>query len=243
MSPYRMTLMLLSMILTVPSVANAHFPWLLVKNDQQGSSQVHLYLSESAAPDKPEYLKSLTGIPVFQIMENSTPLELKTTKGKDSLIATPISHGNNPSAFVLSRTGRVMSRYGKDSLMKSYAKTYSMKGDWNKVDSSQQLALDVVARRDGKNLTLKVLWNGIPASTENTELTIKGPVFRDEITAGEVSRIVAKVNDKGEFTLPLPKEGTLSIRASYNEPAEGEHEGKKYNNIRHNSTLALQLSE
>ncbi|MCP4782246.1 MAG: DUF4198 domain-containing protein [Fuerstiella sp.] len=237
MKPYQISLTALLMAMFLSSTANAHFPWLVIGNDP---GRVQIYVSESAAPDKPEFLKNLVGVPVQQITAAGDTKELSTAVGETSLIATPL--GNTASAFVLAGAGRVLPFHGKNTLMNSCGKTYcpSANGKWNTIDSSNHVELDIVPRVDGDKLTLQVLWHGKPAV--DAELSLKGPIFSNEVIAGQVSRVTAELNDKGEFSFTLPKSGLLSIRASYTEQTKGELDGKEYVRVRNNSTLALNLS-
>ena len=80
--------MLLAAALTVgvwlPSIAQAHFIW-LVQKSEDGKQNVHVYFSEDAEADSPELLKKLDRLVAKQISATGDATELKLTTGMESL--------------------------------------------------------------------------------------------------------------------------------------------------------------
>lgn len=223
--------MLLGLGLTADS-APAHFLWLVV-DGSEGQRQVHVYFSETAAPDDPDLLDRITGAKVWQLTPDGRTRELATRKGDESLVADPTVAANSPTLFGLDHTYGVITRGDETFLLKYYAKT-SQTADaavWQKFDTSERLPLDVAPRRNGQEVELRVLWQGQPLP--QAQVVISGPEL-DEPIEGQTDA-------RGRFTAELPERGLYSIRARHIEPKAGELDGKPYSAVRHYSTLALPI--
>jgi hypothetical protein len=60
---------------------------------------------------------------------------------------------------------------------------------------------------------------------------------------GDDRRQEHKTDARGEIELPLTKAGAYGFRTRFIEPAAGEHEGRKYQEVRHYATLVLRAGE
>eukprot|EP00913_Durusdinium_trenchii_P028324 g26552.t1 len=216
-------------LLTVPSAANAHFLWLATSDD---GGKLHLYFSEEAEADDPALLKYTEGVTVHKLTANGKPQVVELKTGKESKYAGLATGDAAKSLFVLKHDFGVISRGGKTFLLRYYAKTGPQLGSsvWKKTNSRKQLALDLVPVFDGKQVRVKVLWQGKPAAGSQVK-----------IAAGGMGDIDAATDKAGTVSFAIGKPGMYSIRARFVEKKTGESKGKKYDTIRHYATLALRV--
>ncbi|WP_339734628.1 DUF4198 domain-containing protein [uncultured Gimesia sp.] len=212
--------------------AFAHFLWLLPQAEgKNNAAKVQLYFGEAAEPDDPDLLKKLTDIKVWEKTSKGQLETYKLTAGDDSLFITPKPKGAGRAAYGLDHTYGVITRGESQFLLKYYAKAFPQKSQrvWSKINTSEQLPLEIVPVLKGEEVTLQVNWNGKPLA--DAELKIIGPETSSET-------VTAATNAKGQFQTKLT-DGVYSIRTKHTEEKKGEHKGDKYDSIRHYSTLTL----
>ncbi|QDU11456.1 kelch repeat-containing protein [Gimesia aquarii] len=233
MRPFQwMTTVACLLALFVSNQAQAHFLWLLPQAEgKNNAAKVQLYFGEAAEPDDPDLLKRLTKIKVWEKSPNGKLQPYSLTEGDDSLFVTPNPKGAGKAAYGLDHTYGVISRGDSQFLLKYYAKAFPQKsqGVWNKISCSKELPLEIVPVLKGEEVTLQVNWNGKPLA--DAELKIIGPKTSSE-------SVTATTNAEGQFQTKLSN-GIYSIRAKHTEQKKGEHNGDKYDSVRHYSTLTL----
>lgn len=216
----------------VTNQAQAHFLWLLPQAEgKNNAAKVQLYFGETAEPDDPDLLKRLTNIKVWEKDSQGKLQTYSLTEGDDSLFVTPRSKGAGEAAYSLNHTYGVITRGESQFLLKYYAKAFPQKsqGIWNKISCSKELPLEIVPILKGEEVTLQVNWNGKPLP--DAELTMTGPQTGSE-------SVTVMTNAQGQVQTKLT-DGIYSIRAKCTEKKQGEHDGDKYDSIRHYSTLTL----
>ena len=212
--------------------ANAHFVWLVFEPAERPTS-VKLYFGETAAPDDPDLLDRVaTATAVVVPGRRGEPKTLAFEKRYDALVADFPANAR-PAPVVLRQTYGVVSRGDGPFLLKYYAKAYpsALPGTWDTVADSDLLPLEIVPKLDGSSMIFEVLWKGRPAS--GATVTVHGP----ELDAA----LEGMTDERGLFRAALPGAGLYSVRARRIEMTAGERGGKKYDSIRHYSTLSLNV--
>ncbi|MEO8497619.1 MAG: kelch repeat-containing protein [Planctomycetota bacterium] len=224
-------LLAVAVALQLPSLANAHFLWLVRHVDKDTGEQLHLYFSELAESDDPDLLDRVADAKVWQVDATGETKQLSLEKGSESLL---VKLGDAPksSMFVLQRDLGVMERGGESFLLRYYAKTGPVLGSnaWEKIDCGKHLALDLIPTKHGEDIRVTVKWHGTPVS--GAQVKIVGPGMKD---------FEALSDEHGQVTFTAAKAGVHSIRAKHTEDKAGETEGNKFTSTRHYSTLALHV--
>ncbi len=217
-------LLLAGLLAGLPATASAHFIWLATEK-----GQLHVYFSEAAEPDNPELLKYAEKATVWQVSGKGKPQKLTLKKGKESLLTDLKKESLADSLFTAQHDFGVMNRGDSTFLLRYFAKTGPKAGEsaW-KIKTQKQLALDLVPTRKGKQITVQVLWKGKPAV--GAEYNVARPGKDD---------VEGKTEAAGTFTFEPGEAGMHSIRVKLVEQKPGEHDGKKYAEIRNYATLAL----
>lgn len=210
--------------------AQAHFIWVVTEPSEQ-SKAVKVYFSEEAAPDDPELLTKITGAQAWVVGgRGGDPKPISLKIDGDALVGE-ISDRQAGQPVVLNHSYGVMSKRGPAYLLKYYGKTYpsQVPGSWKPVDKADVLPLEVNPELNGSTLTLTVTWEGKPAA--GCQVTVEGPGLKEKLQGDS--------DAEGKFTAELPQAGLFSIRARKEEATAGELDGKKYESIKHYSTLSL----
>ncbi len=213
--------------------ADAHFLWLVPEPAERPTS-VKLYFGESAAPDDPDLLDKVAGVKAVLVGgRRSEPTTLTFEKKDDALVAK-LPEKSAAAPVVLRHTYGVVSRGEDPFLLQYYAKAYPsvLPGSWTAVGKSELLPLEVVPKLEGSEVVFEVLWEGTPA--KGAMLTIEGP--------GLSEKLEGTTDEHGHFRTKLGTAGLYSVRAKKVDMTAGEHEGKKYKEVRHYSTLSLPYS-
>ncbi|MCE9582966.1 MAG: DUF4198 domain-containing protein, partial [Planctomycetes bacterium] len=211
--------------------ASAHFLWL--KTDTTAKpSKVQVFFGEDAEPDDPALLDKVLQAEAWVLggRRGSEPQVLSLKKGNDSLEAELPADWQG-SAVILRHTYGAMTKKDESFLLKYYAKTYPspLPGTWRAVRDVERLPLEIVPKSEGSATVLNVTWKGAPVKGD--AVTVTGP--------GLEKKWEGTTDDKGACRVDLPQAGLYSIRVRHIEEATGEHEGKKYQSVKHYSTLSL----
>lgn len=216
---------LLLMCMATPG--EAHFLW-IVAGAQSPDQKVHVYFSESAAPDDPALLDRVAGLTVQQVSKGEMRT-LTLVKGDDSWETTA---ADQPVLYQLQHIYGVVSRGQEKFLLHYYARCYAsdQPQTWISLESAHQLPLDVTPRLEGAHTILTVLWQGKPL--ERAQVIIHGEQMEPcELTTDQ----------RGEVAAELHLGQRYSIRVKHVEQRDGQHHGQEYQSVRHYATLALLL--
>jgi N-acetylneuraminic acid mutarotase len=213
--------------------ARAHFPWLVPSEDGQ---RVELYFSESTEPDDPELLKYVREMTVRQATaeDGKTRLEkLPVNVAEDSVSVRPDADAG-PSLLVAAHTFGVLDRGGETFLLQYYAKTGPEAGSpaWQSIDTAEALRLDLVPRREGEHVAVRVLWDGEPLPQAEVTVSVLG---QEDVTG--------KTDKAGEFTFAAGESAVYGVRVKHVEAKGGSRDGKSYASARHYATLALPVDD
>jgi len=223
---------LLSVALFVSS-AQAHFIWVVTEPGEQ-PTVAKVYLSEEAGPDDPELLPKIASAQTWVLGTRGAKTQALTLKIDGDALVGEIPKRLVGQPVVVNHSYGVMSRGAKPFLLKYYAKAYpsQLTGSWTAIDKADLIPLEVNPTLEGKTLTLTVTWEGKPAA--GCQVTVEGPGLKEKVQGDS--------NAEGKFTVEIPKAGLFSIRARKEEDASGELDGKKYEQVKHYSTLSLNVT-
>ncbi|WP_437221767.1 Kelch repeat-containing protein [Planctomicrobium sp. SH661] len=212
--------------------AQAHFIWVVAEPAEQ-PNVAKVYLSEEAGPDDPELLPNIAAAKTWLVAGRGEPKEVTLKIDGDALVGE-IPEKWAERTVVVNHNYGVMSRGGAPFLLKYYGKTYpsQLAGTWKPVGNADILPLEINPQLSGKTLTLSVTWEGQPAA--GCQVTVEGPGIKEKVQGD--------TDEQGHFTAQVSEPGLYSIRARKEETAAGELDGKKYEQIKHYSTLSLRLA-
>ena len=214
--------------------ANAHFIWLLPSVDKD-VQKVDVYFSEAAQPDDPELLEGLQGMTVWRVSAKGKPIKLSLKKTEEALQAETDVAEVAASLFAGRHDYGVITRGEKPFLLRYYAKTGPALTDaaWTNVKTAEQLDLDIVPHKmeDGK-LKLVVSFQGKPVV--GAEVKGYGP---------ELDEFEASTDKDGAVVVAVVQPGEYGFRAKHVEATAGELDGKKYDDIRHYSTVTFEAEK
>lgn len=232
MKLFRVTLTSLLSAALFASAAQAHFIWVVSEPAEQ-PTKAKVYLSEEAGPDDPELLSKIATAQTWVAGSRGEPQVVELKVDGDALVGE-IPAKAADGAVVVNHTYGVMTRGPAPFLLKYYAKTYpsELAGLWRPVDRPKILPLEVNPDLKGNTLTLTVTWEGKPAA--GCQVTVEGPGLKEKIQAD--------TDEHGQITAEVPQAGLYSIRARKEEAKAGDLDGKKYELIKHYSTVALRLT-
>jgi N-acetylneuraminic acid mutarotase len=150
-------------------------------------------------------------------------------RGEEALEAAIPSEADTP--VVLRSIYGVRTKGEESYLLKYYAKSYlsPLPGGWKKVGDIDRLSLEIVPLLESDGVKLHVLWKGEPLP--KAQVVASGPGLKD--------RWEAETDENGTCLCPVHATGLYSIRTKHVEVVAGEHDGKKYTEVRNYSTLSL----
>lgn len=219
-------------VLVVVKTTSAHFPW-LVCDETKSPAKVEVYFAEYAEPGQAELVENIKAAKVRPVTAKGLADALAMKVSEDGLVGT-LPASDVPRLLVLEHDYGVITRGPDTFLLRYYAKTGPELGSmaWEKVNVGEHLPLDIVPTRKGDKVALQVNWYGKPA--KGAEVSIAGP---------NIDEIKENTDETGIIEFPVGDEGLYSIRARYAVDESGEHDGKKYEEVRYYTTLALNVGE
>jgi hypothetical protein len=214
------------------TTAQAHFVWIVP--DKEGAT-AQVVFSEIPEPDSPKFLDKIAKTQLYLRHADNREVPLKWTRGKEAYqVALP---GEGPRTVGGVCCYGVTQRGDSDPfLLMYYAKAHLARETGRKPLPStawERLPLEIVQAKGNDLERFQVLWQGKPVA--GAEVVFLPP--------GQ-DKLEKRTTDKaGMFDLGSFKAGVYGIRARHVEDKDGEHEGKKYKEVRHYTTLVVQVAE
>lgn len=224
-------LLLAALAVLMPRTASAHFIWLVSEHEGE-KTVVNVYFGEEAIPDDPDLLGRLDGMILEQLNVGSKPANIELSLENGELTGSTVVAPD--SLFIAKHDFGVLNRGDAVFRLKYYAKGGPAIGHaaWTDADTQRLLPLDVVPTLDGDTVHLRVRFNG--ELIEGAQVVALGP---------GLEQVEATTDDQGLASFKKAKPGLYSIRARHIENEAGEVDGKKYNDTRHYSTVAVEITE
>lgn len=225
------TALALTMVITFGLSAQAHFVWVALSPE---ANQASLYFGEGPEPSEAFLLDRVKQAEVYARTADGRYIPLKLEKEAE---------GANGRWTVTQKDARWdglealcdygVSEKGKSPFwLKYYAKYLDNQSLKNStLCESEKLPLDVIPSQAGDGIRLRVQFHGKPV--EGAEVVITDDVYNETKLTTDAD---------GNVLLKAPKAVEYTVRAKWVEETSGEKEGKKYESIRHYSTVALNLS-
>lgn len=222
-------------LLAVHVIANsssAHFPW-IVCDESKSPAKVEVYFAEYAEPGQADLVENIKAAKVRPVTAAGLADVLKMKAGEDGLVGK-LPKSDVPRLVMLQHDYGVITRGPDTFLLRYYGKTGPELGNeaWSKIKVGEHLPLDIVPTRKGDKVSLLVNWHGKPA--KGAEVSIAGP---------NIEEIKENTNESGTIQFPIGDGGLYSIRARYVVAESGEHNNKKYEEVRYYTTLSLKIRE
>ncbi|MEW4527992.1 hypothetical protein [Maioricimonas sp. JC845] len=210
-----------------PTVAKAHFLWLLPPD----SGAVDVCFGEVADPDDPDLLKYIAKAKVWYVAPNGEATSL-SLKQADDVLRGELPKGAAGGLVVGSHDFGVLERGDAKFLLRYFAATGPKLGSdaWTKIDTTKQAPFRLAPVVVDGQVQITATWNGKPVA--DAEVTVDGPGV-DDLKLTTDTRGVAR------FSAGEP--GRYSIRVRQIQEESGSVDGKEYAEVRSYSTLAVEI--
>lgn len=214
-------------VLQIPQLAQAHFPWLLVEKSGEKTVLSCVFAEEPAPEDDEKLLKYLEGAKVYKLVRKADPAELTLT-ANGTKMSVALDDKDTEGVFVLAKDLGVMARGGAAYKVRYYSKAGPALSSraWG-LESGDIVVLDVQPKMDGGTLNVTVKANG--KTVTGAEVVAYQPDALDAV----------KTNDAGVAEIKLNDQPLKALRVKYVEAGEGELDGKKYTETRHYTTVTF----
>ncbi|MGD9857829.1 MAG: DUF4198 domain-containing protein [Planctomycetaceae bacterium] len=218
-------------VLAWTTAAQAHFIWLKSVTEPDGTTTLQVYFGEDASPDDPDLLDRLTGMQLWRVSGTASPTALELVRGEETLTAT-LAAGVDETLYIAAHDLGVLNRGDRVFRLKYYAKTGPAVSSpaWESTVCSDDLRFDIVPKLEGRRVLLKVRFDGQPVA--GAQVVASGPGMDD---------FEGVTNSDGEASFATADVGLYSIRARHVEQTPGELDGKRYQDTRHYTTLAVAI--
>ena len=220
----KVTLLITLFVLCFSVKAKAHFVW-VYKED----GKIKVVFGEDLEPDQVQFLSGLSDLKAFALRDDSFEIfELqKQVEGDDGWLEAPAA--NFGSVVEVACPYGVFGR-GDKAMFLDYSAKYVVLPtsgiELNDGKPSPNLALDLVPKLEGGNLSIVAHFQGRPARGAEVSVDSVDAKFAMQ-TAGETGEVV------------LSPTGRYVIRAKYTVAEPGEFEGKKFSERRYYCTMVL----
>ncbi|PQO44765.1 DUF4198 domain-containing protein [Blastopirellula marina] len=222
----------LLLVATLTFSAQAHFVWVAISDD---GSTASLYFGEGPFPSEAALLGHVAQSEAFARTADGkyVPLKLEKKIEEDGDGSWSVTQDGSPwQGMEAVCDYGVLAKGDAPFWLKYYGKHADASTLKNKtLCESEKLALDIVPSKTDEGIQLKALFHGKPV--EGCEFVI----YDD--TADPQERTT---DAQGNVLLKDLKPVIYSVRAKWVEEKSGEHDGKKYDSIRHYSTVSLNLT-
>jgi hypothetical protein len=211
--------------------AMAHFLWLQTDNESK-PAKVQLWFSETTVPGEATILDKVSQTKVWIPQADGSQQAIKLEKQVNGDVGGwTAAIAEEPSAIEATCDYGVITR-GETFLLQYHARHLGAKGfdAAAKSPAGKPLPLDVATRRDGNALVFEVRFEGKPAADAQFIA----------ITPNNEEREL-KVNADGIARLEDAAPGDYAVRAREELKTSGERDGKKYDLVRHYTTVTFRL--
>lgn len=227
--PARLPGLILTLLVSLPLTAQAHFMWLVPTSDEKIADQsVHLIFSELASVPEADLLKLVEQVEVRQLSGKQLSDKLPLSKTDAGLLVK--TAGSPSPLFVAEKVFGVRERAGKSFLLQYFAKSYVGREHplWPDSGTVPGWKLEALPSINGNSATLHCTWNNHPLPGAEIVVQLDGD-----------SSIEGKTNDNGDFTFSFEKQYLIAARIKHVEPVGGELDGKKFEETRHYLTVTF----
>jgi uncharacterized GH25 family protein len=215
------------------ATAQAHHIWIIP--DKPDGSKAKAVFADFLEPDKPEMLAKIghAKLHVRDAAGKVSPLTWKKgtwKKGEDTFLLDVPGEGERTVGGECVY-GIVTHDHRLRKEVDPYLLAYYPKAIFNPAADSKpwdKLPLEIVPAVSGDEVRLRVLFRGKPAA---------GAEMRVHPSDGE--REDFKTDEKGEVKVPFKAAGVYGVQTRHIEAKGGEHDGKKYVEVRHYASLVL----
>jgi uncharacterized GH25 family protein len=215
------------------ATAQAHHIWIIP--DKPDGSKAKAVFADFLEPDKPEMLAKIghAKLHVRDAAGKVSPLTWKKgtwKKGEDTFLLDVPGEGERTVGGECVY-GIVTHDHRLRKEVDPYLLAYYPKAIFNPAADSKpwdKLPLEIVPAVSGDEVRLRVLFRGKPAA---------GAEMRVHPSDGE--REDFKTDEKGEVKVPFKAAGVYGFQTRHIEAKGGEHDGKKYVEVRHYASLVL----
>lgn len=223
----------LALIASTALSAQAHFVWVSLTQKPQPTAS--LYFGEGPEPSEAHLLDKVAQSQVFARSAEGKYLPLQLNKEEEGANGRWTTSQKDAQWLAIEAVCDygVLEKGDAPFWLHYYAKSLDAKALKNeKLTSSEKLPLDVVVTPKEGSIQLEVRFQGKPV--EGAEVVITDDVYNETTHETDAA---------GQVLLKDPKDILYSVRARWIEERSGEHNGKKYDSVRHYSTVALDLNE
>ncbi len=230
---FSLSMLLAMALLSVsPLPVQAHFVWVSLSGGD--GSTASLFFGEGPEPGEAYLLDKVAQSEAFARTADGdyVPLKLeKQVEGLNGSWTTSQAEAGWQTLEAICNYG-VLEKGDAPFWLKYYAKYVDAAAIENEtLRASRKLPLDVIPVKIDGGIELTVQFAGEPV--EGAEVVITDDIYNESTHQTDAS---------GKVLLENPKSVTYSIRARWIEESAGENEGKKYESVRHYSTVALNLT-
>lgn len=221
----------------IASTAQAHFVWVQILPPAANAPApvVQLCFGETPAPGEAHLVNKVQQAKVYSLTTGDAenkPLELAVVKQGDVASWQGPAAAKDLAGIEAVCDYGVLAKGGAPFWLNYYAKHLTV--GWEKQTTSQRgkhLALEIVPTQTAAGLELLVLRDGKPLP--NAKVTVDKPDNRStDLTT----------NDQGVAHFRESVTGMLAVLANHSEQIAGERDGKKYESIKHYSTLTIPVA-
>jgi uncharacterized GH25 family protein len=221
------------------SAVRSHFIWVV---PEPSGKTVKVIFSDSLQPDSAELLAKIGKTEAFLRGGDGKPKLVKLTNAKEAYLATiPEPQGKQEPLVTAVCTYGVVQKGNTDPFLLKYNASAAVRPGaghfpYGYAEPWDRLELEIrYVMNNGDFPVFEVLWKG--KHLVDAEVVYLAP--------GEEKARTAKTDKGGtvNFGGQDHKPGLHSVRARHVESSAGEHDGKKYKEVRHYSTLVMQINE
>lgn len=227
-----LALLLAATVLAAPTVARAHFLWIVRTVEQNGEQRLQVYFSESPEPDDPDLLERVKDAQVWRLNASGAGTPLKLTLADESLSSKLSDGAGEQDVFALTRDYGVIARGGEKFLLRYYAQTGPAVGHkhWQTHRAANHLDLELIPSVSGQQVQVQTVWQGKPVA--DAQVKIAGP---------GIEAIETATDEAGKVTFQAGEPGVYAIRVRHIESRSGTIGDQAFDSVRHYATLALPI--